>query len=506
MSNFQLRIFFILTGIISLLTLIIFSHWVFPFTTDSIFYITTAQQITLGKGLLYKNVFVNIAPEYTPNSLNPPGYPILIALLSLTGLNAYTAGLLIPRFFFLLLPFLMFVICKRLMPQRASLVASVIGTFTFGMITCSLMAWSDVPYLFFSLLSIGMVFQIIEQGGESNLGFILLAGIILGVTYLTRYIGLTLMASVGLVWLACLILKVFSLRNFLRASIIYGSGVALAVIPYLIRNKVVFGSFLSYTSPKQPSSFLVNAQDYLRELSHMIFTIPFFDKAVLGIIILTAGLFLAQSKSWIRENKKKFAFNLLIFSYFMIYSLFFIMFKSIYYAPEAINERYLIPVEWILMAGIIWIISVGLSSLNKFQPIDVQAIAGLMVLSFILIQIFPATDFCFFQKRIKDYSAKIEHYVPLVCNLPPEYVVVTNVSDLTYLLCPRDVRALSWFTPYGVAAYLGAKRKCAVFISKENELLSSSSQYAPTWTDPSQVGYRKTFSDPNVDLFLFSAR
>ena len=121
---------------------------VFPYTFDSILYITTAENIVHGKGLLCTNFFVQAPiPDVLPMSLAPPGYPISIAVLKWLGLNAYVAALLLPRVCFLSLPFLFFPIFKRFFPENISLIASGMCSLTSAVLTCSVIAWSDTPYL-----------------------------------------------------------------------------------------------------------------------------------------------------------------------------------------------------------------------------------------------------------------------------------------------------------------------------------------------------------------------
>jgi hypothetical protein len=95
----------IILVVCSLILIFAFSPHVFLFTTDSLIYISTAQNIVEGNGLVFANVFVQPpGPDTLPLKLHPPGYSFLIAFLHMLGISAHTAALIIPRVFFLLLP------------------------------------------------------------------------------------------------------------------------------------------------------------------------------------------------------------------------------------------------------------------------------------------------------------------------------------------------------------------------------------------------------------------
>src|SRR5260370_36896248 len=85
------------------------SGWVFPFTGDSMMYISTAEHIVRFQGLVFTNFFVQPpVPDVLPMSLTPPGYPVGIAMLKWMGINEYAAALILPRVCCLCLPFLFF--------------------------------------------------------------------------------------------------------------------------------------------------------------------------------------------------------------------------------------------------------------------------------------------------------------------------------------------------------------------------------------------------------------
>lgn len=481
--------------------LVVLSGWVFPFTTDSLIYVTTAERLVSFKGLTFANIFVQPpASDFLPAMLEPPGYPLLIALLKLIGINEYKAAVLIPRLIFIFLPYLFFLIFRRLASPTVAFIAAFTATFMFSTIKVSLVAWTDVPYLAFSLVSIIMAFRMVEKEGKAGVLFIFLAGLIAGYAFLIRYIGLTLIAAIAVALASSTLLKIISWKNLFRIFCFYGLGMALVVLPFIVRNQIVFGTIQPYQMPPSESPFIVNVHDFFQGLALMFFANRFFE---IVIVLMMAGLVLSfclGAREWIKRDKKIWICALILMAYLIFDSVFLIVYKSICYGPEEINERYLLQIGWILVGGLVYLLNIGLQKIKERQMFDLKAISGFLLMAFLLVQIFPAADFYYNQKKIKDLSKKIKHYVPLVRDLPKDVVIVTNVADITYYFARRNVRMLANYTPYGLVKILGAKRKFVVFLIKEKEFLSRSWYYPDVWKMP--YGYTRRYSDEHVELLF----
>ncbi|MEI7997972.1 MAG: hypothetical protein WCH62_00480 [Candidatus Omnitrophota bacterium] len=487
--------------ILGLFLLLLFSNWVFPFTTDSITYITTAENISQFKGIVFNNYFITHPKhDIRPSFVAPPGYPILIAAFKFIGIDAYKASLIIARSGFLLLPFLFFMVFKRLMPLAVALVASFVCTFMFSIVKCSLFAWSDVPYLCFSLISLIAAFQIIEKKAQVPFLFIFLAGVIVGYSFLIRYVGLTLIVSIGIGFLGSYLLRIFSLKDFIKTACGYLLGILLVILPYFLRNMAVFGRIQPYHQLSFKGPFLATAHVYLQTLAEMIFASPSFEYVVLVFIIGLLIFIMRGTKTLFQNNQECFIYVLILLIYFFLVSVLLVVFMTMYSVPESIDDRYLIQMAWILMGSFVYAVNIALQRLNFFYSVDIKSVTGLLLFTFILAQSFPLVDFYDVQKRIKNLSQKIERYIPLVQRLPADYVVVSNVFEMTYYFSKRNVRMINNYTPYGVWRVLGQTRKYAVFLIKGDEFLSPAWEYLPMWQKPQ--GYYKVFSDNNVDLFI----
>ena len=502
MSKAQTILFFIFQFLLCLILLYFFSGWVFPFTTDSVIYVSTADHIHHNKGLLFSNFFIQ-PPELDsiPTWFAPPGYPILIVVLKFLGINEYTASLTLPHVGFLLLPFLFFMVFTTFMPTTVACLASFVCTFMFSTLKCSLIAWSDVPYLCFSLFSLVAVFRIIAKKTKVAIPFILLAGALSGFSVLVRFVGVTLVASIVTGLIVMTVMRLISVKDFIKTITFYGLGVFMTIAPYLLRNLLAFGVLQPYNTPPSNVPLLTNLHDYLNILAEMIFTHYSFAAVIVMIIAGGSLWFIFYFKKSIKIKQGQLIYPLILFIYFFYGSIFLIAYKTIYYGPEPIDDRYLLQVAWIMMGGLVHIFYLLLKKLDSSYTIGIRLITILLLLVFILAQIFPAMDFYFSQKKIKALATKIQHHIPLVEKLPVHWVIVSNVVDMTYYFSKRNTRMLRHYTPYDLLNILGSKRRFVVFLVKELEFSSPSWEYARWWwRNPS--GYYRAFSDKDLDLFV----
>jgi len=487
----------VLQSCFCLILLILFSSIVFPYTTDSLMHISIAQQMFKLKGMLYTNYFVTTpGPDFLPAITAPPGYPILIDILRATGINEYSGSILLPRFCFLLLPFLFFITFKKIMVPSCAMVASFVSTFMFSTVQCALMALTDIPYLVDCLVVFILVFRIIEKQGKESIFLMILSGALTGFSFLIRYVGVSLIATTLIGFLMGFLLGVISLKDFIKVTCFFIFGILVVICPYFIRNILVFGSAMP-AYPCTNVSLAGTAHAYFQELAAMFFINRSFECAMLVLIIGMAIFFAMNARKMMVNDRALLICTAMLFTYFSVHSLLLIVYIVKYSNIEGINYRYLIQVAWILVGAFVVALSALFKKLNMREPLDIQGITILFLLSFLLVQIFPASDFYYEQLGIQNLSRKIEHYLPLIQRLPAGYVIVSNVADITYYLAKRNVRMLSNYTPYGLQLLLGSKRKYAVFIVKNDKRFGG---YAPQWDTP--YGYYRMYADGNVDFLL----
>ena len=478
-----------------------FSPHVFPFTTDSLIYISTAENIREGNGLAFDNVFVEPPePDVLALKLHPPGYSFLIALLHSLGFSAYTAALIIPRFFFLLLPMGFFLVFSHMMPRKLSMVTAGLCALMFPYLRCALMAWADIPFLFLSLISFVLIFKTVSTGNKQQLACAFLSGVLTGGALLTRNAGYALVLSIGSGFILMFALKIMVFKKLLKVVCYYLAGFFSLVMPYMIRNYLVFGEVNPYRLPPANVTLSENLADYSQALSQTIFANPFYHGVLLVLMAGMLAWFMAAAGQWIKTDKHKIFCAAVLIIYFLSGSLLVILSKTMYFMPEKINERYLIQYAWIIVAGLSYGVYFLLSKLRTARPIDTRGVTFLILTAFLLVQIFPAADLYFQQKKTLYIAKKVETHAPLLFEIPKDHVIVSNIMDMTTFFSRRDVRLLNGYMPYGLLRILGAKRKFAVFIVKARHENYKSYLYPPAWLKPE--GYRRVYSNRDVALWL----
>ena len=494
---FNNKLIFALLAGLGLGLLVLFAGGVFPFSMDSLFYITTAEHIVRFQGFLFSNFSVIPAnADVLPSViLHPPGYPVLIALLKFIGVNEYTGALLWPKACFLALPLLFFFVLRRVMPRTPALIAAGVCSFTFAVIKCSLMAWSDVPYLCFALMSFALAFWIMERRGKAPVILIVAAGFLAGYALLIKYIGMTLVASIFTGFGVCGLLSMMPRRTFFKTVGFYGLGFLLVIGPMVVHNMLLFRTALPYKMPPSTVPLVVNLHDYFREMALIVFASPLFEGAVLVMIAAFAVVLIRKARDCSGRDPMALVGGIVLAAYFVYNSAFLIAFKTVCYGPEPIDDRYLIQIAWILLAACVWALHALFIRLRASASFDIKNTTGMLLVSFALIQVFPASDFIFFEERLKGQAAKVEGYAPLLRDLPADYVIVSNVPDLAYYFARRNVRMLAGYTPQTLAAVLGPTKNHVVFLLKEEEFLSTR-EYFRYWQRA--PGYTRVYSDENI--------
>jgi hypothetical protein len=502
MKFFFKGIFFILLYILGIALLWSLSRKLFPFTLDSLVYISTAQHIHYGQGLVCTNFFLERSMQDTiSTSLQPPGYPILISFFMLFGFNGYTAGLLVPRICFLILPYLFYLIFKRLMPSAQAMVGAFVCTFMFSAIKCALIAWSEIPCLCFSLMALLAAFHIIENGKKMPPLLVLLSGVLAGYVYLIRFVGMSLIASIVIGFMACWILKMMSKKEFFKIISVYVAGAGLVVVPFLYRNWHVFGKIQTFRAPPSQTPLAENIKYFLGNIATMLWTKPSITGLVALFIIAAVAFIVIKSKKMIETDMKAFIFTIVLMAYFLINSIVLFTFQTLWFCSEKIDDRYLIPVIWILMVAVVVAMDIGIDSLKKIWDLKKMRIAGALLMVFISIQVVLAQDFLKGQERMLAFSRIIERYAHALRTMPKDVVIVTNFPDLVYYYTQHNVRMLNNYTPYMLGKFMAPRSKYVVFLVKGgwNPEWNWGS-YGLEWGHPK--GYTRIFSDEQVDLFV----
>lgn len=230
------HVFLVLLGINLLLSLVLFDPKLST-AGDNATYITLARSILKGS---YRNLYDPLTP---PNTLYPPGFPALIApAVAIAGSSFIPMKLVILLCSLGALLF-SFLLLKRIQSGREWIGPLLLVALCPLLLDYSHWIFSEVPFLFFTLLALWLFQRALQNRRESLLQFVW-AAVATGAAYYIRSQGLFLIGGFGMVLL---------LKRRWRALLVTAAVIGAIALPWFIRNlNVPHGGYLPWLLTKDP--------------------------------------------------------------------------------------------------------------------------------------------------------------------------------------------------------------------------------------------------------------
>lgn len=367
-NKYQLAIILI-SMIGAIVVLISASRYGLGLSPDSIGYLSTAENITLGKGFrAYENsLFV----------VQPPMYPIILALPQfLLGINASQSATIVNIILFGLILYMSGLFFLQFLPPKLALPGTISLLISTPLINVTSMAWSEPLFILCTVWNFLAWRQYMERKD-----WISIISLALSITFatLTRYIGIVLLLST---LLALLFINRASKKHLFVFTIISILPISLWVIRNYLYTKTFFG-------PRTEATFsLLNNIIYVIIVIARWF-IPYQGiVAILFFLTLIALIGIIYKQLSILPNiiiaiKNQQSAHIL---YILLYTLTYISFLTIsasMFAFDRIDSRLLSPVT-IPIVLFLWLIVNQLFSLNlarNKKTAILLSIGGLILLS-----------------------------------------------------------------------------------------------------------------------------
>jgi len=174
------------TGLIFIGTALLWlgTRWGIGLYTDSMVYVGAARSILAGDGFQY----LNDIGQFAPITQYPPGYPWLIAVLGMIGLDPLDSARWLSIFFCAGNSMLVADIAYRSTASRgATLLAVFLSFAAFPMVYINSQALSEPPFIFLTLLGFYFLARyLLASDSASIYGFAL----VVGLSCLVRYVGI----------------------------------------------------------------------------------------------------------------------------------------------------------------------------------------------------------------------------------------------------------------------------------------------------------------------------
>ncbi len=401
--------------------------------SDSIAYIGVSEHVVTGKGLNW------IGPDGSlrPMTHFPPFYPLLLAAIQICGLNSIQAAMLVNILVFGASIILIGWFIQHLSGNPiASLMGSLLAAFSPIMISSHDWAMTEPIFIFLMLLGIALLSKYLETNNRSLL---IGVGIIIGMHYLTRYAGLSLIVTSVI---AILLHSKFNLRKKLRPLLIllFFSLAPMAI--WMIRNKVLAGTFTNRRILWHPPS-LEKLKGIFWILWEWISSSEFTHMAKVGmvfclfftIIVVLVGCYKLGKRECLRrysDLKNNHLLTILIV-YALIYSLMILATFTFFDASTPLDIRITLPLYAVFLILIpsllVWI---SQRTIPPFRYIIFLVVFGPLLISYIdrsadLISVLRYNS-PGYGSQTKQRFSDIEE----ISSLPPDIVIYTNNIEGLY--------------------------------------------------------------------------
>ncbi len=494
---------------------------------DSVYYLGSAYNFAQGKGLSVAVTSFSDKGISVPYLQWPPLYPLMISPLIYIGLNPLLAAKLISALFLSASASLIFLITRKLTDPQFAYISPILCLSLLPLIKVAVFAWSEIPYLFFSVLALLFLIAFVDKykgvketfasnrtQGSGNFCFkkdsrlksyqnkkvsfkanLFLAGTFVALAITTRYIGFTL-------YLAGLIIIIFvrgSYKDKIKRILIFTLPVVILMIPWLYRNMTITGYPLDITRDISTTHLLrkilenselliktIFSDLHLVRLSKYISYYPFLSITLSGLIIIILTALVNRYLS--TEIKEVLSDNIVLIVYLLVYYLVIVVLRAVIYFDE-IGTRLISPTYPFLIPLVISIFS---CLYNRFGiPVKIAVLSAVAIL--LVINIYNIDKYYTATRDGIGYSSerwrKDEGIEWLrKSDIKPDTIVYSDRADAVHLLLHtptkytpplREIRAFFREKPpkYEDAYIIGFKEGCREPLLSDDELKEGNKKY-----------------------------
>lgn len=444
------------------------------YTPDSAAYIEAARNLIAGKGLVTSSSLADATPT-TPLALFPPGFPLLIAGVTIvTGLDAAPAAIVVSWASWALLPSALFFALSSLLRRGPVHLLSVLVVASPGMAENGWLALSDTSFLVLIITSFGLLIRAATLRDRGAAQAMIGAGLLCGFAYLLRNSGTAAFLATAFSFAFLAAFRVVALRTALNWLGWWSIGVLTAVIPLWLRNLAVFGTLQPYRMPPSEIDLLTNIRTYLQSMLTDISGVKAIGMVAWDITTLlpvTAVFAIAALaatprlfRAWKGSTPDAKLGITLLGSYIIAGTSMVILARTLYQWGEPINLRHVIQYNWALFAlvsislaairirylsAIALVLSVTLVFAHWFHNSEKinnerNAHAAVMESTDPLRAIASQPDQgVTFTNKVKLAVSRDDSLMTLISSLPASTTLVSNASDVFRIATARPVRALS---------------------------------------------------------------
>lgn len=447
---------------------------VYWWTPDSAAYIEAARSfIQSGDFLISPSLLSENEQEVV--KLWPPGYPVLVALGSLlTNLPAEIVSFLIPLICWALLAPLIAYCIVPVGGKGIAVWVAVLSALSPGAISWGWRGLTDLPFLFISVLSIGLFLR--STCGERGVLYAVGAGALAGLGYTFRNVGLALLAASVAAYVLAVVLGRLNKKSAAKLILAFACGSAVFVVPLIWYNIITFGSLQPYRMAPSTVSLLENIRLFIEacildstglyELSNFVAwtwwaLIIFFVFCSLAIGILMCKI-LSNRSFGEADNSTAADIGILMLAFYLLAgAVIVIVARTVYEWGEMISVRHTLQYTWALLA----IIFLLISGSKEKRTAAMFIVGGILLfghLQWALRNYWGSNPEA--QLRVEKAQIYASQFLDeKIAQIPADAIVVSNFADVLRIKTRRKVRQLSPGKTSEIAARLSAMQDTRIW-------------------------------------------
>jgi hypothetical protein len=423
-------LFHLVLGLVGVLTILYCTRWGAGLSDDSVRYISSAESLLRGEG------YSHVTPlgEIKPTVQWPPLFSLMLTPVGAVGMSLFEAARWLNALLFGINITLVGYIVYRKTSFWPSIFASLIVLTSVDLIRLHAMAHSEALYFFLGLSGLYYLDKYINTSKKYPL---VISALIISAATLTRFIGITLIATLCL---SVLILGTRGLRQRMVDCFIAGLISSVPLLLWVTRNLVEGGHV----------SFVQNYQTHLPRAHHikegletislwlMPGRIPFSLRAV---TVVTVALVMLLMMVWLRYSSA-LSFCYLNIIYVLIYILVHTLFITFVSLVLYYDARYLSPV----LLSVVLILSLSMHRItlrtSRRVGLGIAVLCVLFSVYYVKRAVFVVNSLHQNGQGLEGLMWRQSKIISSIKKLPGDVRIYSNLPIAVHFLSQREIRDL----------------------------------------------------------------
>ncbi|MGH8556341.1 MAG: hypothetical protein ACRESZ_02540 [Methylococcales bacterium] len=408
----------------------------FPYGVDSAGYIDQARSI-MARGAFEVNPYnkwgAGVSPG--PAKLFPPGYPLLIVTGSIVSqLPVEVVAPFLSLAALILLPLVIVFSFHRILGLWPAFWIAILVVLTPAAVKYGYVAYSDTPSLVWVIYAVN---RLLVADNRPAPWFFL--GLLTGFAYLIRNANLGLLPSISLYLLWCFIIEPGNRKETIKNGFVWLATNALIIVPWLIRNILVFGKLQPYWMHPSSVSLGENIHDYLRSQLDTLLAFRYLDTLLTAdpwgfilLLMLVAVLthqVIATWRNWQKIEQKTFFISV---AHAVIGAAIVIAARTRYEWGVHIIVRYALPYSCFVFVALFIVLKNTTFKINRRNFGFGVAITLLLIRFYELPVLYKYNNY---QQRIMEMAKTIKDNKAVMCNYSDGRIIISNDAYVYRILC-----------------------------------------------------------------------